>query len=403
MRQYSLTELCTYIQDALYQNLESVYWVRAEISDIYIKQHAYLELVDKPDHSSQITAKVRATCWANTYNMLSAYFMQITGHSLTRGMQVLVKVTVQFHPVYGLSLNIEDIDPQYTLGDLARQRQETIERLKKEGVLDMQQMHVLPTLIRRIAIISAPTAAGYEDFCDQLRSNAYHFNFQPTLFPAIMQGESAEKSQIEALDKVLEHYQDFDVLVVIRGGGATTDLNCFDSYLLSAAYAQAPLPVITGIGHTKDISVVDMVAFKSLKTPTAVAEYIISHNAQQVERLLTLQQRLQNVTHRFVANKRQELRLRQQQLLYAIKQIIKRQQQQLLFYDKTIDLHSPEAIFRRGYSLTTINGQAVRDLSQLTKGDVIVTHLLSGKITSTVDRTQTYPHEKGKETTPSES
>ena len=335
------------------------YWVRAEISSISEKGgHCYLDLVEKAE-TGLLAAKLRATCWANTYSLLKPYFEEETGSRLQAGMQVLVEIEISFHAVYGLSANILNIDPKYTIGDLARQRQETIARLQKEGVMDMNKTLALPTIVRRIAVISAESAAGYGDFCHQLQGN---YRFETTLFPAIMQGEHAAKSIIATLDSIASQEEDFDAVVIIRGGGATTDLSCFDDYNLCNHCAQFPLPVITGIGHTRDISVIDLVAFEALKTPTAVAQYFVDGREQQAIRIQELRRRLQQTAERQILIRRHKIEM----LAQAIK------------------MHSPERIYRMGYSLATINGKIVRSTTDIHKGDILTTHLQDGNTTSVV-------------------
>ena len=261
----SLSELCALIGGALEAELAPTYWVRAEISDIKVNNHAYIELVEKSAGDGILSAKLRATCWANTYNLISGYFFAQTQQHLQKGMQVLVEVEPAFHAVYGLSVNICNIDPQYTLGDLARSRQAAIDLLRAEGVFDMQKQLPLPSVIRSVAVISSPSAAGYQDFCHQIENSSRSLPMRLELFSAVMQGDGAESSIKEALMHVAERSDEFDVAVIIRGGGAATDMSCFDSYILAGICAQFPIPVITGIGHTRDVSVTDMVAHLSLK------------------------------------------------------------------------------------------------------------------------------------------
>ena len=355
---YTLSDLCSLIGDALDDSLASSYWVKAEISNLSEKGgHLYLELVD--NQKSQIAAKMRATCWSGTQEMLRAYFESETGQRLQPGMAVLVEAEVQYHPVYGLSLSIVGIDPSYTLGDIARQRQQTIAQLKADGLLDAQQLLPLPTLIRRIAVISSPNAAGYEDFKHQLEHSSYPFRLQ--LFPAVMQGEAAEKSILAALDEITNHQlpitnHQYDAVAIIRGGGATTDLSCFDRYELCAVCAQFELPILTGIGHTRDISVLDLVAHEALKTPTAVAEWLIHRMDTQMNRIADLVVRLQRTGERQLLIRRHRIELLEQRLAAC----------------------NPEQIYRRGYSLITKNGKVIRSVHELQPGDIITTHLADG-------------------------
>lgn len=355
MHSYTLTELCEEIGDALHECLPSSYWVKAEISNLSTKGgHLYLELVDGN------TSKMRATCWAGTNEMLMAYFESETGQRLQAGMAVLVEVEVQFHTLYGLSLSILNIDPSYTLGDIARQRQQTINQLQKDGLLDAQQLLSPPTHIRRIAVISSASAAGYEDFKHQLENSGYRFESQ--LFGATMQGTNAVKSIIAALEEIsLENnkYPNakyFDAVVIIRGGGATTDLSCFDNYELCAVCAQYELPIFSGIGHTRDVSILDLVAFKAIKTPTAVAEWLIHRMDEQQERINLLLTRLQRTAERQILIRKHRVEMLEQRLAAC----------------------NPERIYQMGYSLLSKNGKIVRSVNDLQQGDVVTTHLSDG-------------------------
>jgi len=345
MTTLTLTELCGLIGEVLDSSLSGSFWVKAEISSLSSKGgHLYLELVDGK------TAKMRATCWSGTQEMLMAYFESETGQRLQPGMAVLVEAEVQYHPVYGLSLSIVGIDPSYTLGDIAQQRQKTIAQLQKDGLLDAQQLLPLPTLIRKIAVISSANAAGYEDFKHQLEHSP--FAFQLTPFFATMQGEHAAKSIIAALSEI----EGFDAVVIIRGGGATTDLSCFDNYELCAVCAQFEIPIITGIGHTRDISVLDLVAHQALKTPTAVAEWLIHRMDDQMSRINDLIVRLQRTRERQILIRQHKIEMLEQRLKAC----------------------NPERIYKMGYSLLTKNGKVVRSVKELETGDTVVTHLADG-------------------------
>lgn len=354
MATLTLSELCALIGEALDDSLAASYWVKAEISSLSERGgHIYLDLVEGK------SAKMRAVCWAGTKEMLTAYFESETGQTLQPGMSVLVEVEVQYHAVYGLSLSVIGIDPSYTLGDLARQRQQTISQLQKDGLLDAQQLLPLPTLIRRIAVISSPKAAGYEDFKHQLEASPYTFAL--TLFGATMQGKSAAPSIIAALDEI--DSQRFDAIVIIRGGGATADLSCFDDYTLCAVCAQCELPVLTGIGHTRDISVLDLVAHDALKTPTAVAEWLIHRMDAQMDRLAELLVRLHRTAERQILVRQHRVELLEQRLSAC----------------------NPERIYQRGYSLLTKNGRIIRSVTELKAGDVVTSHLADGTADMTVN------------------
>lgn len=289
----SLLELNSVIREAVQDALPETYWVRAEMSDVRVNAasgHCYLEFVEKDEVTGQITAKARGTIWVRTFQLVKPYFEQETGQPFASGLKVLVRVSVEFHAVYGYSLSVYDIDPSYTLGDLVKKRKEILRRLQQEGILDLNKELPFPLLPQRIAVITSPTAAGYEDFVHQLLANEYGFPFYIKLFPAVMQGEKTAESVIAALDRVFPYAGLFDVVVIIRGGGSTSELSSFDSYPLVANCAQFPLPVITGIGHERDDTVLDVVAHTRLKTPTAVAAFLIDCMAREAARLEELEQ-----------------------------------------------------------------------------------------------------------------
>ena len=383
MKQYSLSELCAEIQEVVENDLLERYWVRAEIASLSARGHCYMELVEKAD-DNMLAAKVRATCWSNVYSLLSAYFIQETGQALRVGMQVLVEVSVAFHPVYGLSLNVWNIDPTYTQGDLAKQRQATIRRLTEDGVMELQQRLEFPTLIRKVAVISAADAAGYGDFCDQLQNNRFGVKFEVELFAAVMQGDHAPKSIIKALNEIVSEEEKWDIVVIIRGGGATTDLGCFDDYELASHCAQFPLPILSGIGHTRDMSIVDMVAHTSVKTPTAAAEWLIERVAEQVEMIRQLALRLQRATQHAVVQENNKLQAYMQRMSHAAQRLLMQEQNRLQMWTKTIELHSPERIFKMGYSLTMVNGKPVMRKEDVKEGDVLKTYLQDGVVESVV-------------------
>jgi exodeoxyribonuclease VII large subunit len=383
MKTYSLKELCDWIEEVVENDLPERYWVRAEIASMSVRGHCYMELVEKGENGI-LSAKVRATCWNNVYALLSAYFAQEAGESLHVGLQVLLEVSVEFHAVYGLSLNIWNIDPTYTLGDLAKQRQATLQQLTEDGVMELQKGLELPSLVRRIAVISSADAAGYGDFCDQLKNNRFGFSFQTQLYPAVMQGDNSAHSIIEALHSIAEQEEEWDVVVIIRGGGANTDLRCFDDYNLASHCAQFPLPIIAGIGHTRDISIVDMVVKISVKTPTAAAEWLIERVAEQVEKVGGLVLRLQRAAMGAVNKEKNRISLYQQRLKSAIRGAVLREQGKLGLWQKTIELHSPERIFKMGYSLTTVNGKVINNQADVKAGDLLETHLQTGVIQSIV-------------------
>jgi exodeoxyribonuclease VII large subunit len=383
MKQYSLLELSEWIQEVVENELPDRYWVRAEIASMSVRGHCYMELVEKSENGI-LAAKMRATCWSNVYALLSAYFAQETGQSLHVGLQVLLEVSVEYHAVYGLSLNVWNIDPTYTLGDLAKQRQATIRQLTEDGVMELQRALEVPSLPRRVAVISSADAAGYGDFCDQLKHNRFGFAFLTQLYPAVVQGDTAARSIINALGAIAAQEEEWDVVVIIRGGGASTDLSCFDDYMLASHCAQFPLPIVAGIGHTRDVSVVDMVVHTSVKTPTAAAEWLVERVAEQVERVGGLQLRLERAVQGAVNKEKNRLVVYHQRMMSAVYQALAREKGKLNLWQKTVELHSPERIYRMGYSLTTVNGKVVRGAQDVAKGDVIETHLRDGVIQSEV-------------------
>ena len=287
MDSLSLLELNALVRRSLEQCLPDEYWIQAELSDVRSNTtgHCYLEFIQKDPRSNSLVAKARGMIWNNIYRLLKPYFEESTGQLFTSGIKVLVKVTVQFHELYGYSLTVLDIDPTYTLGDMARRRREILLQLEEEGVLTLNKELEMPVLPQRIAVVSSATAAGYGDFCHQLKHNSGGFFFYTELFPALMQGNQVEESVLAALDCINTRISEFDVVVIIRGGGAASDLSGFDTYLLAAACAQFPLPVITGIGHERDDTVLDSVAHTRVKTPTAAAELLIQRVGEAAERL----------------------------------------------------------------------------------------------------------------------
>ena len=288
----SLFELNALVRKSVKLCLPDEYWVQAELSDVRTNYsgHCYLEFVQKDPRGNALVAKARGMIWSNIYGMLKPYFERETGQTFTSGIKVLVKVTVDFHELYGYSLTVVDIDPAYTLGDMARRRKEIIRCLEEEGVLTLNKELEMPLLPQRVAVISSATAAGYGDFCNQLLNNSDGLVFYPHLFAAVMQGDKVEASVIAALNAIYKEVDRWDVVVIIRGGGATSDLSGFDTYDLAANCAQFPLPIITGIGHERDDTVIDMVSHTRVKTPTAAAEFLINRmreTASDLERYIS--------------------------------------------------------------------------------------------------------------------
>ncbi|MDR0420760.1 MAG: exodeoxyribonuclease VII large subunit [Prevotellaceae bacterium] len=405
----SLLELQIMIKEKLNSVCSENYQVIANINEIKenMSGHCYLELVQHDENSSIPKAKINATIWQYTYRMLKQYFESETGTSLSAGMKISITVQIQYHELYGLSLNIIDIDPSYTVSETQLQRQHTIKKLIDDGVFEMNRCLQIPVLPLRIAIISSVTAAGYRDFMNQLYNNDYHYNFRTTLFTAVMQGKDAETSIIESVDKIYKTVDSFDAVVIIRGGGSVSDLSCFDSYMLASCIAQMPIPVITGIGHDKDTSVVDMVANTMTKTPTAAAEFLINCIAQQdfyfheITKQLTdtLQIKLQNKNYELqnmIINLKNTVSVKIEQNKYFLKNFFDLQMKPVLImyfrelknklhsYQTIIELNNPEYILQRGYSVVTHKGKAVTDSNTLKINDEIEITLYKGKKTATI-------------------
>ena len=428
MEPITLYELNELVKETLELGMPDTYWVQAELSEVRVNSgHCYVEFVQKDRRSNSLVAKARGVIWRNVYAALKPYFEQTTGQLFTAGIKVQVEVSVSFHELYGYSLTVTDIDPSYTMGDMARKRQEILRQLQEEGVLELNKELEMPMLPQRIAVISSATAAGYGDFSNQLSNNARGFYFHTELFPAIMQGDGVEQSILQALDDIYAREQEFDVVVIIRGGGATSDLTGFDTYNLAAAVAQFPLPVITGIGHERDDTVIDMVSHTRVKTPTAAAEFLIGRMQEAADELAFLAQRLnkgvslliyeskesllrlqtripakamqrvadgklylQNAKHRIlqgamtqVSRQRQALPPLQLLLQMAIPQVERCRYQLMLLRQKVVDA-SPDKLLTKGYSITLKNGKVVKDANLLKTGDEIVTRLKQGVITSIV-------------------
>ena len=438
----TLYELNALVRDTLALQMPDEYWVEAELSEAReVRGHCYMELIQKDDRSNTPVAKASAKCWASTWQLVRPHFMRVTGQQVHAGMKVLLKVYAQFHESYGFSWIVTDIDPTYTLGDMARKRLEIIRQLKEEGVFELQKELRLPMFCQRIAVISSANAAGYGDFVNQLESNEYGFRFHTQLFPAIMQGEGVEQSVIAALNKIFERLEkedsslftlhsslNFDCVVIIRGGGATSDLSGFDTLALAEHVANFPIPIITGIGHERDESVLDMVSHTRVKTPTAAAAFLISHLKgvldviedaeqsivlkvrQQMEmekiRLLHLSQqipslyslvksrqetrldRLQSSLQLSVSRRLQDERHRLDILSHNLPPIAERksllEHHRLDLLREKLEALNPELLLRRGYSITLNAGKIVKDASLLHPGDLIETRLQKGTVHSVV-------------------
>ena len=384
-KRYTLQLLNALVREAIEIELPDEYWVEAELSECRESRgHCYMELVEKDEASHTPIARASAKCWKQTWTMLQPYFERTTGQTLHAGMKVLLKVYAQFHEAFGFSWIVTDIDPTFTLGDMAQRRQEIIRKLKEEGVYDLQRELAIPRFCQHIAVISAETAAGYGDFCRQLMENDYGLQFYPTLFPAIMQGEQVEQSVIAALNSIHERINDFDIVVIIRGGGSTSDMSGFDTLALAENVANFPLPIITGIGHDRDECVLDMVSNMRVKTPTAAAAFLISHLADTLQHVNDLQQRIAFLFSMVRTNMEHQLEQRYERLLHAIDQRLINERHHLELAEQKVISFDPSLLLKRGYSITLHNGKVVRDPQQLKEGDEIETRLEKGNIKSKV-------------------
>lgn len=402
---HTLFELNRLVRETIECEMPNEYWVEAELSECReLRGHCYMELIEKDKQTATPIAKASAKCWASKWILVRPYFERTTGQRLVAGMKVLLKVYPQFHEAFGFSWIVTDIDPTYTLGDMARKRQEIIRQLKEEGVFDLQKELTLPLFCQRIAVISSETAAGYGDFCNQLADNPYGFQFQTQLFPAIMQGEGVEQSIINALERIYD--QPFDCVVIIRGGGATSDMSGFDTLALAEHVANFPLPIITGIGHDRDESILDMVSHTRVKTPTAAAALLIDHlkevldtvnNAQNSitrlvqQKLSTLSTQLSSVSEAIprlfsIVKTRQEAKIDalQQRLPMLIERRFLAENHRLQLMEEKLKALDPQLLLKRGYSITLHKGRAVKDATTLKAGDEIETRLAQGLIHSIV-------------------
>lgn len=405
-------------------------WVTAELSDVAVRGgHCYMELLQKDPDRGTIVAKSRAVIWANLWPRFEAYFRQATGQVFTTGIKVMVRVSVSYHAVFGLTLTVSSVNPEYTMGDLMKRRKEILQRLEKEGILELNRQLAWPEPVQRIAVVSAPGAAGYGDFINQLMHNPRRLRFMCRLFPAVMQGERTASSVITALDNIAHSPEQWDCVVMIRGGGASSDLAAFDDYALAAAVARCPIPVIVGIGHERDVTVLDDVANMRVKTPTAAAEWLIKRNTELLdrlrstvaaimqtandriagfrthaaylgglipalststlsragERLNTRSMTLASVSARRITPALARLDSLSASLSTAARSIVDRNVMKLDNYRTLTEALAPEATLRRGYTITRINGKIVTSASQVPEGAVIITTTADGSISSTAN------------------
>ena len=427
----SLFELNSLVADVIDSTMSRSYWVQAELSEARENRgHCYMELIEKNEGSNAPIARASAKCWSNVWMLIKPAFIRMTGQEVRAGMKVMLQVHAQFHPQYGFSWIVDDINPEYTMGDMLRKRQDIIRQLKAEGVFELQKELHFPIFAQRIAVISSETAAGYGDFCNQLETNEYELYFHVELFSAVMQGDHVEQSIINALNQINSREDDFDCVVIIRGGGATADLSGFDTLSLAENVANFPLPIVTGIGHERDESVLDMVSFQRVKTPTAAAAYLIDHLASTLMRVKNAQTQIVDSVRRAlevekmrikhigihipvlfsVVRTKQEARLDglSQRLLMKLKETMKQtnfhlstlqsrilptlqnrlsiEQHRLEILEQRARLLDPSLPLKRGYSITLCNGKTVRNAKDLKIGDTIITRLEKGEVESRVER-----------------
>ena len=421
----TLYELNSLVRETIEEELHQEYWVEAELSEVReVRGHCYMQLVQydrseeggkRKRYENTPIAQASAKCWQSSWQLLRPYFEKETGQRLHAGMKVLLQVYAQFHETYGFSWIVTDIDPTYTMGDMARKRQEIIRVLKEEGVFDLQKELPLPLFCQRIAVISSANAAGYGDFVNQLENNEYGFQFHTRLFPAVMQGEDVEKSVIAALEQIFRgsggmeargNENSFDCVVIIRGGGATADLSGFDTLALAENVANFPLPIITGIGHERDESILDMVSHTRVKTPTAAAAFLIDHLKEVLEVLNDAQERITRYAQQklstldaqlsvvaeaiprlfSVVKTRQDARLdsMQEKMTMLIERRLETEQHRIQLVSEKVKSLDPTLLLRRGYSITLHNGKVVKDVSVLNTGDELETRLAHGSVRSKV-------------------
>lgn len=430
-QEISLFELNGIVKGALKSCFPDRYWVRAELSDVkenYASGHCYVEFIEKDARRGAIIAKAKGNIWAFNWNLLKPYFEQQTQQRFTAGIKVLVEVSVEFHELYGYSLTVHSIDPSYTIGDMARKRAEIIHQLQEDGVINMNKELELSVTPSRIAIISSATAAGLEDFMNQLTHNENGYAFYTHLFPAVMQGSQTEESIIAALNKIYKYRTSFDVVVLIRGGGATSDLNSFDSYLLAQNCAQFPLPMITGIGHERDETVLDVIAHTRVKTPTAAAEFLIAKMDEAFLKVRELQTDLSELLRGRLVMEKQRIVSASESIPYLVKHLISRNHSRLELLQHSlkgsvylnlqnervklqllkeritttiplrmecarirfnalqqiIEQASPDNILKKGYSLTLLNGKTLKSASEISRGDRVTTIFAQGSAESLV-------------------
>ena len=427
----SLKDLNELVSEVIRLQIRGSYWLEAELSQMNENRgHCYMEFVQKDETSNNIIARASGRCWASTWSQIKLYFERITGQTLHAGMKIMVQVSPQFHVQYGFSWIVEDINPEFTMGDMMRKRNEIIAQLKDEGVFDLQKELRLSSFASRIAIISSNTAAGYGDFCNQLANNEFGLTFQTELFQATMQGNRAEGDIIACLNEINVREEEFDVVVIIRGGGATADLSSFDTLLLAENVANFPLPIITGIGHDRDESVLDLVSFLKVKTPTAAAAFLIERLSSTLSRVLEAEKNIHDYVHlrlereynhlnnlasrvpllfsvvktqqefhldrllqkmittmtAYLHQEQHKVEIRYNQLLSGVQRTITDNKYHINLIEQKLKSLDPEILLKRGYSMTLSNGKVITNANQLKDGDVLTTKLSEGEVKSIVKK-----------------
>lgn len=359
-------------------------WVCAEVADMKINAsgHCYIELIEKNEKTGATEAQARATIWRSQVMSTIGRFEQETGQRLTKGMKILFKATVSHHAVYGMSLQIQQIDALHTIGDMERRKQLCIEQLHKEGVWDLNREQQMPLVVERVAIISSATAAGYQDFMKELGRSAYRIHTE--LFEATMQGESCDESIVSALYTIAERADEFDAVAIIRGGGSTSDLECYNSYHLAFAVTQMPLPILTGIGHDKDTSVTDMVAHTPLKTPTAVAAWIDQRAADFDGALEYCAITLRDICHQTTHAATLRLEQMATEVSHLVERTLQGEAQKLDGLQRLVENFAPERIFRLGYAIARKEGKALASVEGIEVGDTIDISLADGDINAVI-------------------
>ena len=381
------------LKESVESRFSSNYWICAEIGEIssnYSSGHCYLELIEKDSEKGVIIARVRAIIWSSYFRVIKPYFESSTGASLESGMKILVRCKIDFSQQYGLSLNINDIEPSYTIGEAERIRLETLQRLRDEGLIDMNRELSLPLIPKRFAIISSATAAGYRDFMKHTTQNEYGYKFETTLFPALMQGVDSPNSIIEALDAIAQRCDEFDAVMIMRGGGSAVELSCFDDFNLCANIAQFPLPVMSGVGHDHDIHICDLVSAISVKTPTALADYIINIYLEAESYLDELMGRISRSCKSLITNQIQIIERLQERIYSAAKLSLVSQMNLIEKYEVLIKAKDPRTILKDGYIIASGDNGRIGSVENINKGEVIKLIFSDGIAEVTIDNIKKY-------------